>query len=112
MYCNLLFSELCQYEMLIFINANNKSCIFIIFSSVYGVKCVVICSSQNSARISSMWQKCTLMCLCLLSFRDLSADTRQTHRQRPGRHILPSVLSVCGQLQRGPGGVSHDEESV
>lgn len=42
--------------------------------------------------------------------RDLPADPRQTDGQRAGRHLLPPVLALRGQLQRGAGGVSDDEE--
>lgn len=48
----------------------------------------------------------------LFASRDLPADPRQTDGQCASRHLLPPVLAVCRQLQRGAGGVSHDEEGL
>ncbi|CAG01375.1 unnamed protein product, partial [Tetraodon nigroviridis] len=48
----------------------------------------------------------------LLLWRDLPADPRQTDGQRAGGNLLPPVLALRGQLQRGAGGVSHDEEGL
>lgn len=44
--------------------------------------------------------------------RNLPADPWSAHSQRPGGHLLPPLLAVSGQLQRGAGGVPHDEESL
>ena len=44
--------------------------------------------------------------------RNLSADPRQTDGQCASRHLLSPVLSLCGQFQRGAGGVSDDEEGL
>ncbi|KAG5856380.1 hypothetical protein ANANG_G00007370 [Anguilla anguilla] len=43
--------------------------------------------------------------ICLLT-------RRAAHSQRPGRHLLPPVLAVGGQLQRGAGGAPHDEAGL
>lgn len=75
------------------------------------IKVPLLCSSLSLCGllqfVAILWSESQFHLL-----RDLSADPWQTDGQRASGHLLSPVLTLCGQLQWGAGGISHDEESL
>lgn len=75
------------------------------------IKVSLLCSSLSLCGllqfVAILWSESQFHLL-----RDLSADPWQTDGQRASGHLLSPVLTLCGQLQWGAGGISHDEESL